>query len=92
MPKVHFAHDNITVEVEAGTSLEKAAAEAGASFPFGCHMGSCGTCRCHITKGLENANPKTEEELELFSALTSVRDDERLGCQLTINGDMTIEI
>lgn len=91
MPKVVFTNENIEIEVEAGTSLQDAAEKAGSTFPFGCRRGSCGTCRCFVTKGLENVNAKTDSEDFLFQTLTAVEDHERLGCQLIIQGDVEIE-
>ncbi|MBX7149466.1 (2Fe-2S)-binding protein [bacterium] len=90
MPKVTFITDNLTVEVPTGSKIPDVVDECGASLPFGCRMGSCGTCRCIIVKGSENLNKQTEAEVELFSNLTSVGLDERLGCQLVVKGDVTI--
>lgn len=91
MPKVTFAHDKITVDVPVGTSVQDAVAKAKASLPFGCRLGSCGTCRCLIVSGAENINPLTEAERDLFENLTSVGRNERLGCQLTVLGDVVIQ-
>lgn len=91
MAKVTFLHDNKTIEVPAGTTVQKAVALAEASLPFGCRMGSCGTCRCIVTEGIENVNEPTTAELDLFETLTSVGRNERLGCQLIIHGDVKIQ-
>lgn len=91
MPKVTFLPDNISIEVDSGTTVQDATEKAGASLPFGCRMGSCGTCRCLVTAGIENVNAMTEAENDLFESLTSVGKTERLGCQLVINGDVTIQ-
>ncbi len=91
MPKVTFLHDKITVEVAAGSSLQDAVANSAATLPFGCRMGSCGTCRCLIVSGHENVNELTEAENDLFDNLTSVGEHERLGCQLIIKGDVAIQ-
>ena len=91
MPKVRFSSENIEIDVKNGTSLSQAVLLADSSFPFGCKRGSCGTCRCFIISGMENLNPKTEHENFLFATLTAVEPHERLGCQLIIDGDVTIE-
>jgi len=91
MAKVTFLSDDITIEVNEGTSVQDAVEEAGATLPFGCRMGSCGTCRCLIVEGSENLNDKTDAECDLFDTLTSVGRNERLGCQLTIKGDVSIK-
>lgn len=90
MPKVHFVHDNLTVEVSKGACIPDVVDECEATLPFGCRMGSCGTCRCIIEEGMENLNPKTDEEEELFEQLTHVGGQERLGCQLKIYGNVKI--
>lgn len=91
MPKVTFLPDNIQIEVPIGTSIQEAVERAGASLPFGCRMGSCGTCRCWIKEGIENLNELTEAERELFETLTSVGSKERLGCQLVVKGDVVVQ-
>jgi ferredoxin len=90
MAKVTFLHDNKTIDVPIGTTVQQAVVLANASLPFGCRMGSCGTCRCIVMDGIENVNEPTTAELDLFETLTSVGRNERLGCQLIINGDVTI--
>ncbi len=91
MPQVRFVNENLAIEVAPGTLLPDAVAAAGSRFPFGCRRGSCGTCRCFVLKGLENLNPKTEQEEFLFDTLTAVEPHERLGCQLVIYGDVDLE-
>ena len=91
MPKVTFLADHLTIEVPVGTTVQSAVEMAKANLPFGCRLGSCGTCRCIVTEGSENVNSLTEAENELFESLTSVGRNERLACQLTILGDVTIQ-
>lgn len=91
MPKVTFVTDSIEIDVEAGTTVQDAVEKAGASLPFGCRMGSCGTCRCIVVEGAQNVNELTEAENDLFDTLTSVGENERLGCQLVIQGDVSIK-
>lgn len=90
MAIITFLTDNITIEVEPGTSLQMAVEKAGACLPFSCRMGSCGTCRCVVVQGIENVNPLTEAESDLFESLTSVGRHERLGCQIVVHGDVSI--
>ncbi len=90
MATITFLTDNITVEVDPGTSLQAAVEKAGARLPFSCRMGSCGTCRCVVVQGIEHVNPLTEAESDLFESLTSVGRHERLGCQIVVHGDVSI--
>ena len=90
MPKVTFVTDKLTVEVPVGSKIPDVVDQCGATLPFGCRMGSCGTCRCIVEEGMENLNGKTDEEEELFENFTSVGAKERLGCQLVVKGDVKI--
>ncbi|MBF0105073.1 MAG: (2Fe-2S)-binding protein [Deltaproteobacteria bacterium] len=91
MPTINFLYDRKSIEVSSGTTMQEAADTAGATIPFGCRMGSCGSCRCLIKKGSENVNAPTNEEVELFDNLTSVGNNERLACQIVVYGDVEIQ-
>ncbi|MCX6772400.1 MAG: 2Fe-2S iron-sulfur cluster-binding protein [Candidatus Micrarchaeota archaeon] len=90
MAKVTFKSDNKVVEVPAGTSMVQAAEDNGATIAFSCKAGVCVSCLSNINKGMENLNEKTDNEkatLEGFSA----KPNQRLACQVIINGDVEIE-
>ncbi|MEM3361833.1 MAG: 2Fe-2S iron-sulfur cluster-binding protein [Candidatus Anstonellaceae archaeon] len=90
MPKVTFKKENIVVEVPIGTKLVDIAEKSGANINFSCKEGVCLTCLINIVEGMENLNPKTENEkatLEAFGAAPN----QRLACQVIINGDVVIE-
>jgi 2Fe-2S ferredoxin len=90
MAKVTFVKENITVDVPEGTKLVELAEKVGAHINFSCKEGVCLTCLINIVKGMENLNPRTENEkatLEAFGA----KENQRLACQVIINGDVTIE-
>jgi ferredoxin len=60
--------------------------------------GMCGTCRVLVKKGMENLSPKTfMEKVNLTahpeSMLVAIGHEEeiRLACQVTVNGDCTVE-
>ena len=60
--------------------------------------GACGTCRVLIKGGMENLSPKSLREKINFSlhpltmlAAIGHEDEMRLACQVTVNGDCTIE-
>lgn len=91
MPKVTFVTDRLVVEVPKGTSIPDIVDNSKATLAFGCRMGSCGTCRVLVEEGMENLNPKTEAEEELFETFTSVGATERLGCQLKVFGDVKLK-
>ena len=105
MPKVTIANEKKEIEVPAGANLRQELRKAGIPVYRGlsrflnCHgLGLCGTCRVLVKKGMENLGGKTLiEKLNLSAHPMSMfagigREDEiRLACQLTVNGDCTIE-
>ena len=90
MPKVTFAKTGAVLECEPGMSFLDLCQENGAPHDFGCTVGSCGTCRLEITTGAENVQPCTDDEKETVEMCTDV-EGARLGCQLKIQGDITVQ-
>ena len=105
MPKVVFVNEKKELEVAQGANLRKEARAAGVEVHgtvesyLNCRgFGLCGTCRVLVKKGMENLSPKTTmEKLNLsahpVSMLAGIGHEEelRLSCQVTVNGDCTIE-
>ncbi|HMP04124.1 MAG TPA: 2Fe-2S iron-sulfur cluster-binding protein [Gemmatales bacterium] len=101
MPKITFVNEKKDVEVPSGSNLREVALKEGIPLYPGltkylnCRgLGSCGTCRVFVTKGLENVNPKGWKERARLAlmpfATIGHEDDLRLGCQLTVNGDCSV--
>ena len=59
-----------------------------------CHgMGSCGSCRVLITKGMENTSPRgLLEKARMGVSMAYIGNEEtmRLACQTRVNGDITV--
>jgi ferredoxin len=105
MPKVVFVNEKKEIEVATGANLRKEARAAGVEvhgtverFLNCMGNGLCGTCRVLVKKGMENLSPKTlMEKINLsvhpVSLLAKIghEDEIRLSCQVTVNGDCTIE-
>jgi|SRR5688572_33506713 adenylate cyclase len=89
MPKITFLKTGQTFEVPAGTSFLAFCQEHDAPHDFGCTVGSCGTCRSVLEQGAGNVNPITESEQDTLDMVTDEKGA-RLGCQLTIHGDIAI--
>jgi ferredoxin len=89
MPKLTLVKNGQTYEVPAGTSFLEFCQENDAPHTIGCTVGSCGTCVSVIEAGAGNVNPREDEERETVEMCSDV-PDARLGCQLVINGDVTI--
>jgi ferredoxin len=89
MPKLTFTQTGETFDLASGTSLLVFCQETQTPQTFGCTVGHCGACICRVTNGGENLNPPSEGELETLEQLES-GEGARLGCQLEIQGDVTI--
>jgi ferredoxin len=88
--KVHFRLEDLLVEAPAGTSLQRIADAAGADITFGCRTGSCGTCRVRVAEGLSHCSEAGSEERDFLQGLDAPAD-QRLACQVTVQGDVAIE-
>lgn len=90
MPKLTLIPEKQTIDIQEGTPLLEAVSNIPASIPYGCRRGSCGTCRVEIMEGAENLNPQTDAEKSFFLQCAHVADNERLACQVTVHGDVTV--
>ena len=90
MAKVHFLSEDLLVEAPIGTLLPDIADASGADLTFGCRAGSCGTCRVRIVRGIEHCSPMLAEERDFLAGL-GVPPDQRLACQVVVQGDVAIE-
>lgn len=89
MPKVTFTNDDLTVDVEDGANLKDIAESSGATIPFGCEQGICGTCLINVPDQ-SNLSSIEENEQETLDAMGS-EPDQRLACQCQVKGDVSIE-
>ncbi len=53
--------------------------------------GRCTTCKAKVLEGSENLSERTEAELK-YLKINRLNEDERLTCQVTLNGDITIAV
>jgi ferredoxin len=90
MVKVHFLLEDLLVEAPAGTTLQRIADAAGADITFGCRTGSCGTCRVRVAEGLSSCSEPGPEERDFLQGL-GAPPDQRLACQVCVQGDVDIE-
>ena len=88
--KVHFLLEDLLVEAPAGTPLQRIADAAGADITFGCRTGSCGTCRVRVTEGFDHCGAPGPEERDFLAGLAAP-PDQRLACQVVVQGDVAIE-
>jgi len=115
MPTVKFVKEKKELVVPVGANLRTEALNAGINLYPGLNgfgssinavvncmgLGSCGTCRVNITKGMENTSAMTTMEWKTFHvpfpdplpSMAYIGNEEkmRLACCVQVNGDMTIE-
>ncbi len=89
---VTFATDGKTVTVEKKKQLMDICEEINSTIPFGCKVGTCGTCVVKVTKGME-----TLTKVNLFERNRlgdgRLREGFRLSCQSEIiaDGELIVE-
>jgi uncharacterized 2Fe-2S/4Fe-4S cluster protein (DUF4445 family) len=80
--------DEVT-EVERGTSVLKAAFQAGLRLDAECGgMGRCGKCRVMVTKGVSSITPKEREYLTPYD----IKNKIRLACQANVQASTVVSI
>ena len=110
MPVLNFVSEKKQVQVPDGANLRSEALKAGVKLYNGlngigagvnavlnCHgLGTCGTCRVLITKGMDNASaPGTLEKANLKigpASFAYIGNEQtmRLACKVTVHGDMDV--
>ncbi|APJ03352.1 2Fe-2S iron-sulfur cluster-binding protein [Silvanigrella aquatica] len=88
-PIIHFVLEDMEVEVPIGSTFQQIVDASGADVTFGCRNGTCGTCRIKIEKGTENISPMEREEKDFLQSIEA-NSNERLGCQIKILGNCSI--
>ena len=100
MPNVTFTKEKKTISCRKGSNLRQVAIQNGVQLYPGMKKimncrghGTCGECRVHIVKGMENLGPKTF--LEKFRIAVSFfkfghEHEVRLACQAAVNGDIEV--
>jgi ferredoxin, 2Fe-2S len=96
MPRVTFKSplDDVSVEVEPGTSILDAAEKCGAHVGHSCGgVCACSTCHVWVRKGLESLSEQEDAEMDRIDQAFDVRAFSRLGCQAEVDGeDVDVEI
>ena len=116
MPIIRFLKEKKEIEVPQGAWLREEAVKAGINLNCGVNgigasinrfvncqsMGTCGTCRVLIKKGMENTNPMTLREKFKFHVpvpepvpvclmYIGHEKEMRLACMTQVNGDIEVE-
>ena len=96
MPKVHFhsPFDDVTVEVEPGTTILEAGEKCGANIGHVCGgVCACSTCHVWVRKGLDSLSEQEDNEMDRLDQAFDVKPYSRLGCQSQVaDEDVEVEI
>ena len=101
MAIIKFVNEKKEIQVPDGSNLRKEAQRAGVGLYPGfnkvlnCHgLGSCGSCRVLITKGMDNTSKMgflEKARLGMSMAYVGHEDTMRLACQTEVNGDIEVQ-
>jgi 2Fe-2S ferredoxin len=91
MPVINFRKPRAPLTVPEGTNLMKALLAGGLPVASSCNGdGVCAKCRVEIVSGKENLSPQNDREAFLRER-HGVPKSERISCQVTVSGDVTID-
>lgn len=91
MSKVTYIYgkEQKTVEATDGETLLRIALDAGIPLEHACGgNGFCTTCMCDVESGGENLSDLNDREENMGMS----GNPDRLGCQATVKGDVTVRI
>lgn len=80
-----------TYSLRAGLGLQALNLESGTSLEFDCRKADCGICILRVLEGHEHLSEKTASEADFLQAMHA-DENERLGCQCRVFGDVVIEV
>ncbi|ATX79289.1 ferredoxin, 2Fe-2S [Mariprofundus aestuarium] len=92
-PELTFLPSGKKVTVLPGTSVLEAATLHKVDLNHSCDGNlACSSCHIYVHAGAESAMPPSGDEDEMLDAAEDVLPNSRLGCQLKVYENMTVEI
>ncbi|MBK7534255.1 MAG: 2Fe-2S iron-sulfur cluster binding domain-containing protein [Myxococcales bacterium] len=88
MPKISFEHDHKTAEANVDDWLYDVCTDAGASVPFSCKAGACGTCATEVLGAHDGLGRLTQRELRTLETAGLDPARYRLPCLHSVAGDI----
>ena len=91
--KVTFLPLNKTVPAKPGWTVLDAALEGGVDLDHACGgVCACSTCHVIVKEGFESLPPASDKEEDMLDNAPCLTPKSRLGCQIDIHRDLTVEI
>jgi ferredoxin-NADP reductase/ferredoxin len=88
MPRVTFEADGKTCDAQPGDWLYDVCTDAGASVPFSCKAGACGTCATEVLGSHAGLGRVTQREARTLEAAALDPARFRLPCLHSVEGDV----
>jgi 2Fe-2S ferredoxin len=96
VPRVVFKSpfEELSVEVERGSTLLEAAEKCGAKVGHTCGgVCACSTCHVWVRRGLDSLSEQEDQEADRLDMGFDVRPYSRLGCQTRVDDeDVVVEV
>lgn len=86
MPRIEFRADGKAVEAGDDDWFYDVCVDAGASIPFSCKAGACGTCATEVVEGMGALPPPSQRELRTLAAAGLDPARFRLPCLHVVQG------
>ncbi len=88
MPVVRFEPDGVEIEVPVGTTILRAAEDAGAKLGSACGgVCACSTCHVYVKEGLAGLSDVEDKEEDVLDKAFDVRPESRLACRARFADD-----
>lgn len=87
----HGISKNLSTQYSEKDSLLEHIESAGGSSPYGCRVGSCGTCVAKITDGIEYLKERDSLEEECCSRVSPSEGTARLLCRAAFDPEKLLE-
>jgi len=92
-PELTFLPSGRKVTVKPGTTVLEAALEHDIDLDHSCDGNlSCSTCHIYLQAGANRTNAPSGDEDDMLDSADNVLPNSRLGCQVQVFEDLTVEI
>lgn len=88
--RVTFQQDGIAYDAQDGQWLYDVCEDAGASVPFACKAGACGTCATQVVQGEESLGAQKAREVRTLESNGLDPTQYRLLCMADVYGTLTL--
>jgi 2Fe-2S ferredoxin len=80
--------EKLEIRNDASLCLLELIEEAGLTSPYGCRVGSCGTCVVEVLKGEESLIPRSQMEEDTLSRVAPGLNNARLICRAQLKAGL----